>query len=456
MQTARDQHAITEGVIWKQLMLFFLPLLFGSFFQHLYTTVDAVVVGRFAGKEGLAAIDATASMLRLFVGFFVGLSSAATILIAQQYGAKQYAGVDRTVHTAVAFSIIGGGALTAVGLLLTSLGIRLLGIPSDIAADATAYVRIYFLGMIPSMLYNMGASILRAVGNARKPLYFLIISSLLNVGLDLLFVVVFRMGVVGAGIATVLAQVVSAALMLFSLVRTSQPYGVQLRRVRLHGDVLRQVLRMGLPIGLQSSLYPLSNMVVHASVNRLGTNTIAAWAVCGKLDFVIWMIMDSLAIAVSTFVGQNYGAGNILRVRKSIRASIVLGLVLIVPLSAALMLWGEPLSYLFINDQAVASLSGMLLRVYGPFFFVYIWSEVLSGAIRGTGETFVPMLMTLLGTCALRILWVLLIVPRFPGIVTIVLCYPVTWVVTSLAFILYYARFSRRVFRPVPQGADAS
>ena len=444
MRRISHDRNMTEGVIWKQLLLFFVPILFGSLFQHLYSTVDAIIVGQYAGKEGLAAIDSTGTMTRLFINFFVGVSSGATILISQQYGAKNDMDVSRSVHTGIAFSLCGGAILAVLGVLLTPLGTRLVGVPLDIEGPARDYLYLSFACMLPSMVYNMGAGILRAVGDSKRPLYYLLASSLVNIALDLLFVAVLPWGVIGAGLATLIAQILSAVLVLAALMREKEPVRLSWRRVRMESSVLRKVLRTGLPIGLQSSMYPLANTIVRASINRLGTNVIAAWAVCGKLDFVIWVAIDSLAIAASTFAAQNYGAKLYARVRQGTRICVYLSLAVILPLSLLLYLFAEPLSRLFVADTEVIRISGELIRFYAPFFFTFIWGDVLSGVIRGTGETLRPMLITLLCTCVLRVVWIIAVVPLHTTIEMIIGCFPLTWVVTSATFIVYHWRYSAR------------
>lgn len=436
--------SIVEGTIWKQLIRYALPILLGSLFQQLYTTTDAMIVGQFIGKEALAAIDSTASLARLFTNLFVGLASGATILISQQYGAGDEEGIPKTLHTALAFALAGGLLLAAVGNMLIGPGMNWMSIPEDIRPQASVYLRIYFIGMLPSMAYNMAAGILRAIGDTKRPLYFLIVSTVCNIVLDLLFVVGFGWGVAGAAWATILSQGVSLVLALRVLTREKGPLKLRLRGIRIHREVLRRVLRLGLPIGLQSAMYPISNMVVQSTVNRLGTDTIAAWAVCGKIDLPIWLVMDALAISVSTFVAQNFGAARCDRVRQSTRVSIGLGHAVILPMSLLLYLFCGAFARLFVNDGSVIALTEQVMRSYAPFFFVFIWGEVMSGAIRGTGETFRPMLLTLLGTCVLRIAWIWIAVPIRPGIFTIVAAYPVTWIATSAAYIIYYRRYMRR------------
>lgn len=445
MRAVNLDNGMTEGNLLRQQFLFFGPILLGLLFQQLYTTVDAAIVGRFAGKEGLAAIDATASLIRLFVNFFVGLSTGASILVSQQHGAGEESAIADTLHTAVAFSVLGGAVLAAFGALFAPAGVLLMRVPEDIRAHATVYIRYYALGLFPSMVYNMGAGILRATGETRKPVLFLIVGGIINVALDLLFIGRWGMGVAGAAIATAIAQAVTMALVLRSLAKSKGVCSLVMGRIRIQGEVLKNILRKGLPIGLQSAMYPISNMVIHARINVFGTNTVAAWAVCGKLDLPIWLTMDALAVTISTFAAQNYGAGRYSRVKASVGVSIGIALVVIVPLSLTIFFFGKTLSGIFVRDQEVITLSASLLRFYALFFFTYIWGEVLAGAIRGTGNTFVPMVITLLCTCLFRILWIAFLVPELAQVEHVVAVYPATWIVTSLAFIAYYPRHMRKL-----------
>lgn len=439
------QNKITQGVIWRQLLLFFFPILFGSIFQQLYAMTDAVIVGQFGGKEALAAIDSTVALIRLFINFFVGLSTGATILISQAFGAHNDDAVSRGTHTALVFAVLGGAAIMLLGLLLAPAGVALMQVPGELAPDATRYMRIYFCGMVPSMVYNIGAAILRAVGDSKRPFYILIVSTVINIALDLLFVAVFGWGMAGAGIATVISQLASMLLVLRVLRRVEGPHRLEPRALRLDGPVTMDILRKGLPIGIQSAMYPISNMVISARINTLGTDTIAAWAVCGKMDFIIWVVMDALSVATATFVAQNYGAGAYARVKRSVRTCIVMSLCIILPLSALLYLFGRPLSTLFVRDGAVIALSTDLIRFYSLFFFTFIFGEMLGSAIRGTGQTLVPMIITLTCTCLLRVVWILLLIPADASVYMIVAAYPVTWIATSVAFIAYYAWYRHKI-----------
>ena len=320
-QSAQERmNGITEGVIWKQLLIFFFPIMLGTFFQQLYNTVDAVVVGQFVSKEALAAVGGTTgTLINLLVGFFVGLSSGATVIISQYYGARRPAETSEAVHTAMGLGFAGGVVFMAVGLLLAPAALRLMATPDDIFEPALSYIRIYFLGMVFNLVYNMGAGILRAVGDARHPLYFLIFSTLLNIVLDLLFVVVFHMGVNGAAVATILCQAISAVLVLFTLMRADDVYRVRLRDIRLSMRMMRDIIRIGLPAGLQSVMYNISNIIVQTTINSFGTNIIAAWTANGKVDGIFWMIMGAFGTAATTFSGQNFGAQKYDRIRRCVR-----------------------------------------------------------------------------------------------------------------------------------------
>jgi putative MATE family efflux protein len=432
------QYDLTEGNILKKLTLFFLPILAGSLFQQLYTTVDAIIVGQCAGKDALAAIDAIYSLTKLPVNFFVGLSTGATIIISQYLGAKDSEKLSMAAHTAVAFAFAGGLLLSIAGVLLSPVCLRLLKVPAEIYSYALSYARIYFAGMAVSMTYNIGAGILRAVGNSKTPFYILIAASTANVLLDLLFVGVFRWHTAGAAFATVLSQLLSAVLVIAALVKTDLPCRILCKNIRFHKPIAQKIFLLGLPVGAQSSVYPISNMMIQSNINSFGTNAIAAWAICGKLDFLIWLIVDSFASAIATFVAQNFGARLYDRAKNGTLVCLGISLVCVCAISAALYFFCGPLGRLFIRDDEVITLSIYLMRFLAPFYFMYIGGEILSGAIRGMGETFKPMVLTLLGTCACRVAWVLFVVPLQPTLKMVIWSYPVSWIVTSLSFIVFY------------------
>ena len=314
------ENKIVTGVIWQQLLLFFFPILFGTFFQQLYNAADAVIVGRFVGKEALSAVGGgTGTLIQLLVGFFVGLSSGATVIISQYYGAKRAEMVGYAVHTSIAFSLVAGVGMMIVGITAAPWALRAMSTPEDILGPSTTYIRIYFLGVIGNLIYNMGAGILRAVGDSKRPLYFLIVSCLTNIVLDIVFVIGLHMGVAGAALATILSQALSAVLVLWVLMRTKDMHRLELRKIRFDGRMFHRIIRIGLPAGLQSVMYTSSNILIQSSVNALGTDTVAAWTAYSKIDSLFWMIVNAFGISITTFVGQNYGAGKMDRVHKGVR-----------------------------------------------------------------------------------------------------------------------------------------
>lgn len=444
MQSTRSRiNGITEGVIWKQLLIFFFPIMLGTFFQQLYNTVDAVVVGQFVGKEALAAVGgATGTLINLLVGFFVGLSSGATVIISQFYGAYRPAETSEAVHTAMALGLAGGVVFMAIGLLVSPLALTLMGTPADVFDHALSYIRIYFLGMIFNLVYNMGAGILRAVGDSKRPLYFLIFSTLLNVALDFLFVVGLRLGVNGAAIATILCQAVSAGLVVFTLMRSDDVYRVRLREIRFSLPILRDIVRIGLPAGLQSVIYNISNLIVQTTINGFGTDVIAAWTANGKIDGIFWMIMGAFGTATTTFSGQNFGAQKYDRIRRCVRVCTLMALIAAALVSAVVLLFGPYIYRIFTSDDAVVAEGQRIIHALAPFYFTYVCVEVISGTVRGTGDSFRPMIITCFGVCVGRILWLLFVVPRFHTIEMLAWSYPISWALTTVLFIVYYLQGS--------------
>ncbi len=448
-ENAMMKNQITEGVIWQQLLLFFFPILFGTFFQQLYNTVDAIVVGRFVGKEALAAVGGpTSTIINLLVGFFTGLASGATVIISQFYGAKRADKVGFAVHTSIAFSIVCGGVIMLIGFAGAPWALRAMGTPADIMDYSVTYMRIYFLGTIPNLIYNMGSGILRAVGDSKRPLYFLIAGCLTNIVLDILFVVGFHMSVAGAAWATIMSQTVSAVFVLFVLTRTREIYRLFFSKIRLDGRMLKRIIRIGLPAGLQSVMYSSSNLIIQSSVNSLGTDTVAAWTAYGKIDVLFWMIINALGISITTFVGQNYGAGKWDRVRKGVRVCLGISFGVTLFLTAVLFNFGIYIFQIFTDDAAVLAIGSEILHFLVPSFVTYVVIEIYSGALRGMGDSWLPMLITMFGVCALRVLWILIAVPIHRDITTVVFSYPLTWSVTTVLFLIYYHRFGPMRHKP--------
>lgn len=441
MRTSHDQNAILTGSIPRQLLLFFLPIWFGTLFQQLYNTADTLIVGNFVGTQALAAVGATGAFVQLLVGVFVGLCSGAGVVIAQSYGAGNVEAVDRQVHTALSMAVLGGAVLTVLGLV-TSRGVLLLmQTPAEIIDAATLYLQIYFLGMIPQIIYNMGTNILRAVGDSKRPLYFLIIASLVNIVLDIVFVAGFSWGVAGAALATIISQLASAVLIIRCLAGSNgMPWHLTASRMRPDPAVLSDICRIGLPSAAQSALYSISNIVIQAAVNGFGTTAVAAWSVYGKIDFLFWMTVSSFGIAITTFAGQNFGAQLYDRVHRGTRVCLEMAAGITVAISLALYPLAELAFRLFSQDDAVVAQGVQMMHFLVPTYITYVCIEIFSGALRGCGDVRVPTLITVFGVCGLRVAWLLLVVPRFHTILMVEASYPITWALASLLFAVYYLR----------------
>lgn len=435
------KNSITEGVIWKQLLIFFFPILFGTFFQQLYNTVDAIIVGQYLGKQALAAVGGgTGTAINLLIGFFTGVSSGATVIISQYYGAKAEDDASKAIHTAIALAIAAGVAIMVLGIAFTRPILELIGTPEDVMPLAVTYMRIFFAGSIFNTVYNMGSGIFRALGDSRHPLYFLICGCIVNIVLDFLFVGLFGLGVDGAAYATIISQMISALLVVIWLRRRKDGLRLSLRKLRLNMKMLVFTLKIGLPTGFQSILYTISNLIIQAHVNGFGTDTAAAWAAYGKLDAIFWMAINAFGISVTTFVGQNYGAKLYKRVSQGIRTSIMMSTALTILITAFFMILGEHGLALFTTDEQVLDIGMEILTLLVPTWILYMPIEILCGAMRGCGKTFIPTIITVVGICVLRAAW-LEVVPAFAHTLSAVfLCYPVSWLVTSLAIIIYYIK----------------
>lgn len=437
------KNQITEGVIWKQLLIFFFPIMVGTLFQQLYNTVDAIIVGRFVGKQALASVGGSAAVLTNFViGFFTGLSAGATVIISQFYGAKNLKQLSKGLHTAYAFSITVSLLISVSGWFATPALLHLLKTPADVIPDSILYLRIYFLGMIFTLTYNMGSSIMRAIGDSRRPLIYLIICCGINIVLDILFVIVFHMGIAGAAIATVISQGASAILVTRALMRSYGILKLELRSIRFHGALLKSELKIGLPGGIQSFGYSISNIIIQAVINDFGTDTAAAWAAYGKLDAIFWTVCGSFGIAITTFAGQNYGARKFNRVKKSVRVCLGMALGVCGSLIVFLMVFCRPLYHIFTTDDAVVDIGVYMLRLITPSYVIFIFVEIFSGALRGIGDVLIPSAITLGGVLLVRLTWILFVTPMTGELSTLLYSYPLAWGATALLLIPYY--FHRR------------
>ena len=437
MDISLKNNNLTEGKIWKVMLKFVLPIFLGTLFQSLYTTIDAIIIGRFAGKNAFAAIESVLNFQRLPITFFVGLSSGATIIISQYFGAKRKEDISKASHTAILFAIVGGLLLSVLSCILSPFFIRLIKVPKEIFYQAQAYTIICFSGIMVSMIYNIGSGILRALGDSKTPFYILIVSNILNIILDLILVVVFNLGVIGVGMATLIAQIASAILIFIILLRTKLDCKIYINKIRFYKKYLKEIFRLGLPIGVQSVLYPISNTIIQSSINTFGVNSIAAWAISGKLDFLIWTVSDAFSVAISTFVAQNYGAKKHQRARDGIKIALSMSMVAIFVISFILYFYNKPLAYFLIKDKNIVDLTSEVIHLIAPLYFMYVIGDVLSGAIKGTGNTLHPMVINIFGICICRILWIFLIVPLNPTFFMVLYGFIVSWIITALMYIVY-------------------
>lgn len=446
--TAMSKNQITEGVIWKQLLFFFFPILLGTLFQQLYNTADTVVVGRFVGTQALAAVGgSTGQIVNLIVNFFVGLASGATVIIARYYGARDRIKLNNALHTAIALSIVGGIVTGIAGILLTPSLLKMMNTPADVIEGSTMYLRIYFAGIIFVFVYNIGSGILRAVGDSKRPLYFLIVCCFLNIFLDILFVVYLKLGVKGAAFATVISQAVSALLVILSLTKSVDIYRLRPNKIRFYKSLLIAIITIGLPAGLQSVMYGISNIIIQTSLNSLGTETVAAHTAFAKIDAIYWMISGAFSVSIITFIGQNYGARKFDRMKKSIKVCLLMDLIASLLLTTVMLLAGPYLLRLFTSDQEVIEIGMQIINIIAPSYALFIFIEILSSSLRGMGNVVVPMLMTCGGVCVLRILWIFIFVRTHLSVTTILMSYPISWGFTAVLFIIYFMFYQKKFFR---------
>lgn len=442
----KEKNGITEGVIWKQLLIFFFPILVGSFFQQLYNTVDSVIVGQFVGKEALSSVGGSAGqIISLVVGFFTGLSTGATVIISQYFGAGKKREIEESLHTSYAFSILGGFVLGILGITFAPYILRWMNTPIELLAESTLYVRVYFSGLIFIFIYNMGAAILRAIGDSKRPLYYLIICSVINIVLDLVLILVIPLGVLGAAIATLIAQAVSAVMVTVTLMYRTEGMKLCLSKIRIYKKMLGNIFRIGFPAGLEAILYSVSNIIVQVAINNFGVDTMAAWTAYSKIDFIFWMINSAFGISIMTFVGQNYGAGKWDRIRKGTKICLGMALVSAVFVSVVLMTAERTLFGIFVNDAAVIDIGIRMMNVIAPAYMLFAFIEVFSGALRAQGAVLVSTLITMIGICAFRMVWVMVIAAH-GTLEQVIFCYPVTWLVSAILISIYYVYKQKKIF----------
>lgn len=440
---------MVNGPILSKIIVFSLPLMLSGILQLLYNAADIVVVGRFAGSQSLAAVGSTGSLINLITSIFMGLSVGVSVVVAQFYGANDWKNVSESVHTSITLGLISGIVVCAFGLFTARPLLKLMGSPDDVLDKAALYLRIYFLGMPASMLYNFGAGVLRAIGDTRRPLYFLAISGAVNVVFNLLFVIVFKMDVAGVAWATVISQYLSAAFVIICLLRSQGAIHLNLKRLSVHGDKLKAIVKVGLPAGLQSSLFAISNVLIQSGVNSFGSTVMAGNAAAGNIEGFIYVSMNTLYQAALTFTGQNMGAKRYDRIKRITGTCIAVVSVVGLAVGILALLLGRQLLGIYSSDPNVIEKGLIRMRVICITYFTCGIMDTFVGILRGMGYSVIPMIVSLAGACGFRILWIYTVFAWRHELRVLYLSYPISWVLTAVMHLITYLVFFRRLMKKV-------
>ena len=431
---------LLEGSIWKGIVGFAIPIFLGNLFQQLYNTVDSLIVGKFLGSEALAAVTSSGSLIFLMVGFFNGIAIGAGVVISKYFGAKDYETLKKAVHTDVAFGLSAGVMLTVLGMFLAPLMLQWMGTPAEVLPNSIAYFRTYFAGSVAFVMYNIVMGILQAVGDSKHPLYYLIFSSVVNVLLDLLFVGVFKWGIASAALATVLSQAASAILCFLRLVRSEEVYRVCIRDIQFHPQMLRQIISMGLPTGLQNSIIAIANVVVQSNINAFGMLVVAGSGVYSKIEGFVFLPITCFSMSLTTFIGQNLGAKQFDRAKNGARFGVVCSILLAEAVGVIVYFAMPVLASLFDSNPDVVAIATLQARTESLFYFLLAFSHCISGILRGAGKSAVPMYVMLVAWCAIRIAYITIAVRIVHTAQTIYWAYPLTWSISSVIFLIYYLK----------------
>ena len=439
MKNQAATRQITEGVIWKQILAFFFPILLGTFFQQMYNTVDTVIVGRFVSTQALAAVGTAGPLVNMINGFFTGLSTGATVILAQYFGAGNREGVRKAMHTGITLSLLLGLVIVLLGCGLGPTVLRWMKTPEECLDMAALYVRIYFAGAIASMLYNMEAGILRAMGDSQRPVISLIVACVVNIIMDIVLVVFLKMGVAGAALATVISQIVSAAMLLFVLLREREN-PLNLRCLGLDLGLLGRIMAIGVPAGLQLVMFDLSNTLIQSGINSFGSVVMAAWTAYTKTDALTWMISGAFGVAITTFVGQNFGAQRYDRVRQSVRVCLVMSVGTVGVITLLMLLFRRAILGIYSADTGVIESGAYIMSIIVPFEAVFMPVEIFAGTFRGVGDSVKPTVITCLCVCVVRVVWLMTAVKLHHTLFMLCVCYPMTWILTATVFAAVYLK----------------
>ena len=437
---ARLDRDMTEGNIWGHMLRFSVPMAVGLLFQQLYNTVDTLVVGQFVGKQAQAAVGSTGPIINTIVGFCAGLATGASVVISQRYGAHDDEGLGKAVHTTVALTFLVSVIATALGQLIIGPMLRFMQTPEDVMPESSCYLSIYFAGISGVLFYNLGSGILRAVGDSRRPLYFLILSALLNTALDLLFVLAFGMGVNGVAYATVLSQILSAILILVTLTKEKGNYGIRWRKVRVDRPSLSSILRLGLPSSIQAAVTSFSNVFVQSYINAFGSACMAGYGVYGKIDAFALIPVQSISMSSTTFVGQNWGAQKTKRAREGVRTATLMSIIATAVLGLLVFVLAKPLMSIFSPEEDVIDYGVRFIRIVTPFYLAICFNQIYAGALRGVGDATMPTVIMLISFVLFRQIYLAVTKALGAGFLAVALAYPVGWILCSTLLIIRYSR----------------
>lgn len=440
MEMAHTTEPMTQGPIWKRITYFALPILLGNLFQQMYNTADSLIVGNFLGKNALAAVSSTGSLIFMLIGFLSGIAIGAGVVISRYFGGNKLEEMSQAVHTTVAFGLVAGVVMTAVGVGLSPQILRWMDTPENVMYNSQLYLSIYFMGSLGSVMYNVCVGIMQAVGDSRHPLYYLIVSSVVNVVLDLFFIAVLGMGVDGAAWATIIAQYVSAIMCLWRLLRVKDSYRVELRKIRFHWDMLKRVVRFGLPSGVQNSIIAIANVVVQSNINHFGDAAMAGVGAYSKIEGFGFLPITSFTMAMTTFVGQNLGAGQIERTKRGARFGTITSVILAELIGVAVFIFAPQLIAAFDTSPDVIAYGVDKARTSVLFYCLLAFSHAMASILRGAGKAVVPMFVMMICWCIIRVSFLAIAVPLTGSIQMVYWVYPLTWFLSSVTFLWYYRR----------------
>ncbi len=433
----KNQTLMTSGSIGRKMLYFSIPLILGNLFQQLYNLVDSVVVGQFVGDNALAAVGAGGSIIQLLIGFIIGASAGAGVVTSQYYGAQDKEGVRKAVHTTLAIAIVAGIVVSVIGVVFTPWILHAMGTPEEVFAEAKVYLQVFFTGIFFAVIYNLMAGILNAVGNSKRSLRYLIIAAVSNMILDVLFVAVFKWGVVGAAVATDLSQAISCFFILRFLHGTEEAYQIRFREVRFYDHLLSHIIRIGIPTGVQNIVVSFSNVFVQTAVNSFGATVMAAFAAFNKIDGFILLPILSLNMAATTFAGQNYGAQKYDRIHRGLKISIWMGVIYSIVAGVVMLMLSPYLVRIFTDSEAVIDTSIYMMYLMYPFYWILGIFHIALGTIRGVGKTFAAMVMSLFSLCAMRIVWIVVTMGINHDLALLTLNYPFTWLIGAIVILVY-------------------